>query len=872
MFPKIVSSGTLKPLACALDFAPSILIFSATATLGLALSACGGGDAVPTDGAAAAQVEAKSVQADGTQPDPSVDHSIGSLTDSRLDAGRGPLTAGLQDPATLVLAAAEVPASADSASFGTAAAPSTSTVATKSLALPVAPTAPVAADWISAAPVKSAPTAPAHGAITRQTPPEFSWPAVSGATSYRLEVSGPAGVWPKVVRGNWAQWNTAVFPAGAYQWRVQPLNSLGNAQGAISSWRSFTLASDAVEFRLPAPDVLLANIKARARPRSLPGNDNFDAVWASRIRTERTADLAAWYTRVKANVGSSFVAEPTVKPSVGGESVYTAMPGQVFPSIDYLVEEALVARIQGDTALLKDAARRGVLLAGWSLTGATSYQEQDQVNRYIASALALVFDRCYDVLTDANRAQLRSVVQARLLGPFNDLVASRALEQFPYDSHGYTILGHIAAATAVMAGEGAQFDAWAQEAIPLFAKLTNPWGGEEGGFANGSAYGSYVLAQMSASDALRDASGVDIWKKPWGRNFGVFLTHMFPPGAPGGAFGDESEFFKEDSTNFVALARRVDMPLVKWKADRLSGVDRSNFWLVAAPFIGSPAPAGLVLPKAEVFSDVGVVSIQTDLADAKRASLYFRSSPYGSYSHGHADQNSFILNVGTKRTFINSGVDDSYWSPEYSAWYVQTKAHNAITYDGGVGQVAGNLAAKGRITAFSRNAAGYTLTSGDAQGAYPSGMTQATRTIVAAPDGSFITVDQLGASAGRRWEYNLQVPTAATLLGGGRAQVNTDRGALCVQPVAGSQAPTWWAATQAKIPSYSVSAYSSYMNAYRMQWTAPTPVATTVLPMQFDFGCDSAPPVVTQANGQVTIRWEGNTWVVDARGALISSS
>jgi hypothetical protein len=42
--------------------------------------------------------------------------------------------------------------------------------------------------------------------------------------------------------------------------------------------------------------------------------------------------------------------------------------------------------------------------------------------------------------------------------------------------------------------------------------------------------------------------------------------------------------------------------------------------------------------------------------------------------------------------------------------------------------------------------------------------------------------------------------------------------------------------------------------------------------MHFDFGCNSAAPVVTQANSQVTIRWDGFTWVVDSRGRLISAS
>jgi hypothetical protein len=541
----------------------------------------------------------------------------------------------------------------------------------------------------------------------------------------------------------------------------------------------------------------------------------------------------------------------------------------VFPSIDSLVDVALVARIQGATTLLKDAARRAVILAGWNPNGATSNSAQDQVNRYAASSLAVMYDRCYAVLTVAERTRIRSVIQARLQAPFDELVGSRALEQVPFDSHGFTVLGHIAAATALMVGEGAQFDAWAKEAIPLFAKLTNPWGGEDGGFAGGSAYASYTLAQIPTYDALRDATGIDIWKKPWGRNFAGFMTHMYPPGAPSGAFGDESEF-KENTTNFVSLSRRVDLPLAKWKAARLTGANKSFGTLVASPFIGTTAPADFVPPKAEVFADVGVVSIQADLADPKRASLYFRSSPYGSYVHAHADQNSFILNVGANRTFINSGAYDYYGSAEFKAWYIQSKAHNTITYDGGVGQVVSSMAAKGRISEFHHSAAGFTVTSGDAHKAYPTGMNLATRTIIAAPDGSFMTVDQLSASAAHRWEYNLHVPTAATVQSNDSVQVATDRGSLCVKPVAGSQSATWWNFSQAKIPTFSVSKYSELMGTYQMKWTAPTATTTAVLPMVYDFGCNSAAPTVSQANGAVTIKWQGHTWVIDSMGKLLS--
>lgn len=51
------------------------------------------------------------------------------------------------------------------------------------------------------------------------------------------------------------------------------------------------------------------------------------------------------------------------------------------------------------------------------------------------------------------------------------------------------------------------------------------------------------------------------------------------------------------------------------------------------------------------------------LADPQRVSLLFRSSPFGSLNHAHADQNSFVLYAKGEVLAMDSGVYDFYDSP-----------------------------------------------------------------------------------------------------------------------------------------------------------------------------------------------------------------
>jgi hypothetical protein len=89
------------------------------------------------------------------------------------------------------------------------------------------------------------------------------------------------------------------------------------------------------------------------------------------------------------------------------------------------------------------------------------------------------------------------------------------------------------------------------------------------------------------------------------------------------------------------------------------------------------------------FRDVGWVAVNKNLADpSQHIFLLTKASPFGSLSHSHADQGSFLLHAYGQPLIINSGHYVGYGTQMHLNWRKQTKSANTILIDG-IGQYAG---------------------------------------------------------------------------------------------------------------------------------------------------------------------------------------
>jgi hypothetical protein len=595
---------------------------------------------------------------------------------------------------------------------------------------------PLPQDFLAHAEVLAAPVRPAHCARVTQTPPEFTWPDVApaggqapaGAQSLRLTFPDGHSE-TRTTRYNWLAWDREL-PPGEYRWQVT------GPGGERSAERRFTIERGAVAFVLPRDEDGLRRAKATARPRA---------------PVKRRPGFEQLLRAVDDKLGVGVEPEPR---STSAGTNYDATVGEQKRTL----AAALAWRVTGQRRYGEEAARRLAAQARWSTAGPLGFAENDMGSRTVAWTLALGYDWAYEALDDEQKGAIRAAIRARTEAMYRHAIADGELWRHPYSSHGNVTLTLTAAIAALMAGDLPEADEWFRGSVRAAAVWTSPWGAGDGGFANGTMQAQWdTYSNLVAWHVLEHAAGVPIFRKQWVREHGRFLAYFVPEGAPGNLFGDGQELRSEARQDEARIENLV-VPPEKWAARRLGG--------------GEPAA---------VFPSIGWVAMHSDLADPGRTSVYFKSSPYGSYNHAHADQNAFVIDSAGERLAIASGYYDGYKTSHWREWYKQTRAANAITFDGGQGQGIDGMQFAGRITAFDSDGRRDRAT-GDAVAAYAGALTRAERTVTYDRASNTVTVrDLLASQTPRTWEWNLHSLERMEPVSGGRVSVRKGRAHMCVE-------------------------------------------------------------------------------------------
>ncbi|HSC80640.1 MAG TPA: heparinase II/III family protein, partial [Chitinolyticbacter sp.] len=457
------------------------------------------------------------------------------------------------------------------------------------------------------------------------------------------------------------------------------------------------------------------------------------------------------------------------------------------PALERL-RDGLLLRAYGtdeaDRALVERAVDQ---VLAWPELGVSQFAKQDQVARQLAWVLALYVDWFHAELSPQRRAAVRQIIESRR----RDIEASvldpkQGIAAVPRNSHGWTNAGYLAAIGVLTAERGNPAAATLARVLGTYERSVAPWGGNDGGYANGTMYLYGQLGTlMEQWDVIRAASGIDLYALPWSQRVGDMLAYFTPPGARYNGFGDGSE--KGVAAHIVlGWAQRVPNTVNLWMARNTIKPRVLGYLALTGPASAPPGEKLVPPPDRIQIASIGWAALHSALQERNRTSLYFKSSPYGSFNHSHADQNSFILDHRGRRLLWDSGVYDWYGSPHWRGWYKQTLAHNAVTYDGGIGQRVDDATAGGRIVQWGHGG-GFDWVVGDAAPAYAAGTRQALRGIAyhRASNG-FLVWDHLQAEAPRRWEWRLHSQQPFKPLGSGRWRMEGDEGiALCVTQLTG---------------------------------------------------------------------------------------
>ncbi|HJW01669.1 MAG TPA: heparinase II/III family protein [Azospira sp.] len=651
-----------------------------------------------------------------------------------------------------------------------------------SLAATTASCVPVTtADWMVTSNQLAAPIRPTDCSWVTQTPPDFGWPDISSDAKYQVTLTYPDGhTNTQTAPQNWINW-PEVLPAGYYAWTVTVTNSTGTK---TSLARHFTVDPSASTFLVPSGATLYSKIVAKAHPRSLP-----DATTLATMISQRPVGVKA----VLANATNDLSVAPAAQPSSTSVSTnwYTASD-----ECKRTLNMALAWVISKNTQYLSNAVLRLKNLASWDPNGTTSYTVygMDMGARQITWTMALVYDWLWPQLDSTTKSQVLTVLQTRTAVMYNDVIGTRSrVATSPRDSHGaltVTILGGI---STILAGDLSSASTWLAGSLPQAANAVSPWGGDDSGHANGTTQGSWDMGDSLVPwYVFRWAGGIDVAQKAWMRNWSNFIAYMIPPGTPVGNFGDGAEkALTENWSRFgKAYTWFAPSPLGRWYASQpsLQGGDTSRIEMMLAPpadFTTGAYPLGT--PNTAVFRDIGWAAMHSDLSNPSRVSIYFKSSPLGSFNHSHADQNSFVINAGGQRLAIDSGYYDAYKTSHWYNWYKQTRAHNAITFDGGQGQTVFELSGKlgpGQITGYVHGS-NYELLYGDATAAYAGLLQTAKRALVYFPPNLLLVYDNLASATARQWEWNIHAVNQMSSTSGTQATIQNGGQTLCVNILGG---------------------------------------------------------------------------------------
>ena len=202
---------------------------------------------------------------------------------------------------------------------------------------------------------------------------------------------------------------------------------------------------------------------------------------------------------------------------------------------------------------------------------------------------------------------------------------------------------------------------------------------------------------------LKHGAQIDLFVRPFWKAHADWRTWFFPPYAEWIGFGDQSEAWQQTWLGNADLVELIDAECepgaharyvreFRERAARLP--ERTN----SIRYSTSPMAffAGFETNESGegsrdvrggkmlmVFPDTGWASIRTDRNDPEHdLAFFFRSSPYGSISHSHANNNDFIIHVAGTVMSMPSGYYSNYGSPHHVNWVWHTKSHNCATLSG----------------------------------------------------------------------------------------------------------------------------------------------------------------------------------------------
>jgi len=333
-------------------------------------------------------------------------------------------------------------------------------------------------------------------------------------------------------------------------------------------------------------------------------------------------------------------------------------------------------------------------------------------------------------------------------------------------------------------GESKDAEKWISYVYELWLARAPVMGRLDGGWLEGASY--FRLNMETLLDIpmiIKTYTGFDfIQKHPWYQNNPWWMIYSFPPGSSSDGFGDDTERIYEPGQEYLAysdaLSKLTGSEPAAWYASRTAlktGLKVSDCEMLRWFRMKYLRNAELPVPDnpaewlpGKAFFDIGVTAMHSDLSTAeKNIMVSFRSSPFGSYGHMLADQNTFNILADGKRLFYHSGYKVAMDDPHRLLWYKHTRGHNGILIDD-LGQPF-DVESYGWIARFI-NGRSLSYAVGDASHAYSSqaekqnaGLRKFRRHLLFLHPETIVMYDELEADHPASWSWLIHSPQKITI-------------------------------------------------------------------------------------------------------------
>ncbi|MEG0370355.1 MAG: DUF4962 domain-containing protein, partial [Hungatella sp.] len=376
-----------------------------------------------------------------------------------------------------------------------------------------------------------------------------------------------------------------------------------------------------------------------------------------------------------------------------------------------------------DAELIQKAKQALLEISGWALDGSTNRDYNDESAFRVAYALAFGYDWLYDYLSIEERKLVHEKLFARTHQVANHVIVNSRIHFSLYDSHAVRSLSSVLTPCCIaMLGEDEEAKQWLDYTIEYFNVIYTPWGGIDGGWAEGPMYWTTGMAfVIDALNMIKSFLGIDIYKRPFFQKTGDFPLYCNPVDTYRTSFCDQSNLGKYPghklAFNIRQFAGVTGQANYRWYYEevfkREPEIDQdffNNGWwdfnfdnMVYAHDYGRvELRQKTKMELVKHFRDIGWVAINKEPNNFENHVFFLtKSSPYGSVSHSHGDQNSILLFAYGEPLIVRSGYYIGFNTSMHRDWRRQTKSHNNILI-GGQGQYAGmdkakQLSAKGQI-------------------------------------------------------------------------------------------------------------------------------------------------------------------------------